>query len=109
MMASTLKELIEELPEALQPIADKYASSLLTMSQEELTAWIGNIVIGQTGKAHSQLINRMSTPQLVAAGKSVNDKLKALNKKNYDRIVFQQEMLKQALSVGILLLKAKLL
>lgn len=104
-----MKELIDKLPEELRPLANRYLSALITMTEEELAVWVEAIIAGKGRQAYNQLTQRMTTSQLVDANKAVNKRLLDLNKIYYKRIEFQREMLRQALTIGLLIAKNKIL
>ena len=106
---SKLQDLINKLPEEFQALATQYGSALVEMTSEELTVWVSNLISGKTCEAHKELIKRMKTSQLIEANKAVSKQMLALNKKNFKAIEFQEQMLKNALSIGLLMLKAKII
>ena len=102
-----LDELIAKLPEEYQPWGKQYGNALIDMGFNELTAWADLIANAKWQDAYKALAARMTTKQLIESQEAVNAKLKVINKRNASHVAMQEQMVKDAMTIGILLLKAK--
>lgn len=101
-------EIIEKLPEELQPLADVYLPIFADMAEDEVNALIDNIVEGDCLSAYNSMFTRMSTPQIATMIERINDRMVALNKASAQAVEMQRQFAKDALAIGLLALKERI-
>jgi hypothetical protein len=104
---TTIEEVIERLPEEYREWARQYGDAIISMGFDELTLWVDRIVNAQWREAYRILAARMTTEQLIASQEAINEKLRALNRRNASFLVMQKQMVKDALTIGVLMLRAR--
>lgn len=100
--------IIEKLPEEYQGIARRYVSLLVEMSFEELQAWVEMIAKGNWQNAYTDLIEKMSTNEVLAEERKGHEILKRLNKDNAKRIAAQFAIIEQVLLTSLLMLRTEI-
>ncbi len=102
-----LKKQIKRLPKDIQPLAERYVNTIIDASVDELTAFLGDFTKGNWAEAYKFVAKNMSTDDILKEQERINNKLLKLNRKNANYLRLQKEIAKEALTVGVLLLKAK--
>ena len=104
-----IEEIINKLPDAYKGWARRYAVILVDMGFEEIDKWVDSVVNLNWADAYKSLAVRMTTEQLLTAQEQVNQALRELNKQAVDFIQIQKQMVREALSIAIMILKALLI
>lgn len=104
-----IEEIIGKLPDAYKDWARRYAAILVDMGFEEIDKWVDSVVNLNWADAYKSLAVRMTTEQLLTAQEQVNQALRELNKQAVDFIQIQKQMVREALSIAIMILKALLI
>jgi hypothetical protein len=104
-----IEEIISKLPDAYKGWARRYAAILVDMGFEEIDKWVDSVINLNWADAYRSLAVRMTTEQLLTAQEQVNQALRELNKQAVDFIQIQKQMVREALSIAIMILKALLI
>lgn len=104
-----IEEIISKLPDAYKGWARRYAAILVDMGFEEIDKWVDSVVNLNWADAYKSLAVRMTTEQLLTAQEQVNQALRELNQQAVDFIQIQKQMVREALSIAIMILKALLI
>jgi hypothetical protein len=94
----SLQDLIAKLPVESQPIANKWLEYLITMSVEQSTAMISYLQSGQELAAYELVVSQMTAPQLIAAMKETNDRIKGHTGKVLSQSALRKEMFGEIVS-----------
>jgi hypothetical protein len=101
----TMEELLAKVPEPIRPVAAQYGPALLKMSADELWAWIGLIVQGDTDEAYKAVVAKMDNAQLLAEWGKKLDAWKEANTENAVKMQLQRDavlaVLKALLTVAM--------
>ena len=95
----TLDELLQKVPEAWRPVVAEYGPALLTMSAEELWAWIRLLLAGREDQAYRVILERMDSDDLLAEWDKLSQRWQDANQRNAERVALQKEALLAVLRV----------
>jgi hypothetical protein len=102
----TLKELIEKLPDELQPLATTYGNLWINATTAQLECMVNLLIDGKLSKAFEIVVSNMPTSQLVAELDRVNTRLAEVNADKASYIEAQRQIIREAVTVGINMLLA---
>ena len=105
-MGKVLEDIIESLPDKYHPWAMRHGDALTKFSFEQLEAWVGTVLAGELERAYNDLAANMTTKQLLRSQSEINSELVALDAQNAYLIQMQQQAVKEALTIGLLMLRA---
>ena len=101
-----IDEIIEKLPEWLQPFADRYARVMAEKGFEDLKVIADSIIEGNWAQAYEYIVADMDTGDLTAELERINAGLEDLNKRNAENIEAQKEIVRQALTAVLAMFRA---
>lgn len=88
-----IETLKTKVPEKLRPWVDEYGSAIVSMSGEELKAWLDRLVKGDIETAYRDILSKMDNPSVLAEWDGLNDDWAAANVRNAERIALQKSAL----------------
>lgn len=103
-----IKEIVEKLPEWLQPFAERYARIIADKGFEELQLIADSVVEGNWETAYRHIIAGMATEDLTAELSRINAGLKGLNKQNVEKRDVRKEIVRQALITILAMFRAEI-
>ncbi len=86
----TIDELIQKVPERFRPVAAMYGPALLTMSVDELWAWIELLIRGDATAAYRAVLSRMEGDDLVGEWDRLGQQWAEANAENAARLAIQR-------------------
>jgi hypothetical protein len=101
----SLEDIIEKLPPEYQGWAKTYGEALLSMTFDEIAIWIDHVQASNWQAAYKSLVSKMSTQQLLDSQEDVNARLLVLKKRNASYKAMMEQMVRDALTIGLHLLK----
>lgn len=90
MSKFTLEELIDKLPEQLQPWAAEYGEAFINMTADELKNWMNLILKGDVYAAYKKLMETMPNVELLNEWTALNASWQAANEANKQIIDLQK-------------------
>lgn len=103
-----IEKIISKLPEELQPIARQYMAIFRESTEEQLDAWIDQVVDHNLKEAYRFLQEKLSNADIVAAQERIIEQMKEMNRKYITTQLVQKSLIKEALKIAILLLAEKI-
>lgn len=103
---SELQDLIDKLPDKLKPIAAEYADKMVTMSVDEIEAFIMSIGDAGWEAGYTQLMTTMTVADLMNAIGTNNSALQVLNAQGEEKKKAQRDIITQLLVALVAMLKS---
>ena len=94
------------LDEPLKEIAARYIPIFAEMAVEDINVFVEKLMSGNWQEPYKHLIKRMTTEELGLEMDRINLKLRDLNRQNARLVDAQKEMVREALHISLLVLKA---
>ncbi len=95
----TIDELKSKLPPELRPWAEEYGPALLSMSGEQLKAWIERLIRGDMEAAYADILSKMDNAALLDEWTKLNAEWRGQNVRNAERLSLQRNALSALLKI----------
>lgn len=94
-----LDELMQRVPEPFRPVVAEYGPALITMSAEELWAWIQLLVKGRNDEAYRAVLAKMDGSAVLTEWDKLAESWQVANEANAQRLALQRSAVLAVLRV----------